>query len=103
MHHDETPAWVLRLLKEMETLKKTVENMRKSQWEYLDFVNRFRRRMMPDPEKDHYPEVVVNGRRLGVTLDGLLYDKANGETISRMDAFRIYSILYRDYKRKTSR
>ncbi|WP_456449730.1 hypothetical protein [Hydrogenimonas sp.] len=97
MRHDETPVWGRRLLEKMETLKKTVENMRKSQWEYLDFLNRFRRRMLPDPERNHYPEVVVNGRRLGVTLDGLLYDKANGETMMPSGTIRYYK------SRKTSR
>ena len=103
MNEAPMPSWAARLLQEMAATRKAVETMRKSQWEYLDFVNRFRKAMMPDPDKNHFPEVVVGGRRIGVTLDGLLYDKATGDTVSRMDAFRIYSILYKDYKRKTGR
>ncbi len=98
-----TPRWAERLLLEMADLKRTVENMRKSQWEYFDFIDRFRRCMKPDPERNIYPEVVVDGRRFGVTLDGLLYDKRSGETVSRTEAFRVYSILYRDYKRRNKR
>jgi len=99
MSVETAPPWAKKLLAEIAGLKKTVENMRKSQWDYFDFVNRFRKAMMPDPERNYFPEVVVNGRRIGVTFDGLLYDKKSGETISRMDAFEIYGILYRDYKR----
>ncbi len=98
-----TPQWAERLLQEMADLKRVVANTRKSQWEYFDFIDRFRRHMMPDPDRNRYPEVVVDGRRLGVTLNGLLYDKQSGQTVSRTEAFRIYSILYRDYKRRTGR
>uniref|UniRef100_UPI002622AC54 hypothetical protein n=1 Tax=Hydrogenimonas sp. TaxID=2231112 RepID=UPI002622AC54 len=68
------PDWAHTLLEEIETLKTMIRESRSSQWDYYDFINRFRKAMMPDPDRNHFPEVVVNGRRIGVTFDGLLYD-----------------------------
>jgi len=92
------PEWAGNLLKEIESLKHEIRNMKRSQWDYYDFIHRFRRRMMPDPNHNHFPEVVVGDRRIGVTLDGLLYDKSDGQTLNRMEAFKIYTLLYRHYR-----
>jgi hypothetical protein len=100
---ENVPAWAIRLQEEIDELKRSILKANRSQWDYFDFINRFRKHMMPDPDRNHFPEVIVGKRRIGVTLDGLLYDKETGNTLNRMDAFRIYSILYRDYTRKRNR
>ena len=99
---EKMPAWARKLHEELDDLKRAIREKNRSQWDYFDFINRFRKYMMPDPDRDHFPEVTVGGRRIGVTFDGLLYDKETGDTLDRMKAFEIYSVLYRDYKRKTA-
>ena len=108
----DTPEWARKLMDEIASIKTLLQQMQScgnrgdegiDRWDYYDFVNRFRRRMQPDPDSGYFPEVRVGERRIGVTFDGLLYDKESGETLSRPDAFETYKTLYRHYRKEVSK
>ena len=67
---------------------------------YYTFVNKLRVVMRADTDSGMYPEVRVDGMRVGVTSDGLLYDKVHGRILPRELAFGIYRRLF-DLHQKT--
>ena len=105
-HCEEMPVWAKELYSELREISKALKkieiekkNEKENDRDYYDFIKRFRKRMQADPVMGHYPEIVVDGRRIGVSFAGLLYDKDNGETLDRPEAFEIYKIVYREYCR----
>jgi len=102
----EVPEWAMALFLELAELREALERCQcretgagSKRWEYFDFITHVREKLRPDPETGDYPEVRVDGRRIGVTFEGFLYDKESGETLPRKDAFTVYRLLYRDRAR----
>ncbi len=93
------PLWAIDLKCRIDALQNELAALREDRWRYYDFINRFRRFMRPDPDRDHYPEVILGQCRIGVTFDGLLYDKDSGNTLERSDAFEVYRMIYEAYRR----
>ena len=50
--------------------------------------------MQAETDRNFYPEVKVDGMRVGVTSGGLLYDKETSRILPRELAFSIYERLY---------
>lgn len=94
------PEWaneILFELKEVKNLLKDIRNPRRNRSknrDYYDFLNEFRRRMKADADKEIYPEVVYNSRRVGVDFKGLLYDKETLNLLPMHEAFRVYEHFY---------
>ncbi len=95
-----TPDWAILILDELKELRQEIEKKKSlcSQWDYYDFVKAYRKKIQPNP--DNYPEVIVDGRHIGVTFAGLLYDKDTGDLIAIIDAFEIYKKLYKKHKQE---
>ncbi len=90
-------------IKEIKESKEIAENPKPTASpteEYYAFVNKLRVVMRADTDSGLYPEVKVDGMRVGVTSSGLLYDKVHGRILPRELAFGIYARLY-DLHKKT--
>ena len=90
-------------IKEIKESKEIAENPKLNASpteEYYAFVNKLRVVMRADTDSGLYPEVKVDGMRVGVTSSGLLYDKVHGRILPRELAFGIYRRLY-DLHQKT--
>lgn len=102
------PQWAKELMQEIRSLKQTVASLqripavkpeeKRHDRSYYDFVKTLRSTLMPNPIDNDYPEVKLDERRLGITNQGLLYDKSTGSTLSREDAFNAYKALYRIHR-----
>jgi len=99
---DTAPLWAQELLKEIRAVRALLETQRSNQkpYDFYDFVNAFRKAMQADTASGRYPEVEVEGCRLGVTRAGLLYDKETSKEIGRTEAFAVYKTLYEQHKRR---
>lgn len=97
-----TPLWAEELLAEIKAVRQLLEVQKPNQkpYDFYDFVNGFRKAMQADTANGHYPEVEVEGCRLGVTRAGLLYDKETSKEIGRTEAFAVYKTLYEQHKRR---
>lgn len=90
-------------IKEIKKSQETIETPKRTaapSEEYYAFVNKLRVVMRADTDNGMYPEVRVDGMRIGVTSIGLLYEKAHGRILPRELAFGIYARLY-DLHKKT--
>lgn len=101
-HTSNIPLWAEELLREIKAVRRVLEeqNSDNKPYAFYDFINAFRKAMQADTDKNEYPEVEVNGRRVGVTNAGLLYDKSTSKLIERTEAFKIYKTLYEQHKRR---
>jgi hypothetical protein len=92
------PDWVDEILDELKSIKASLEannvHIRKVDKTFMDFVNDFRKKMRADTTKKIYPEIIHNGKLLGVTFKGYLYDKSTLKILSTNEAFEIYRELY---------
>lgn len=61
---------------------------------YIKFVNDFRRKMQPDTILGIYPEFHYGKQRLGIDFRGYIYNKDSSETLSALEAKKIYRWLY---------
>ncbi|BDY11972.1 hypothetical protein [Hydrogenimonas cancrithermarum] len=93
------PGWAEEILRKIESIERRMEERKCSPWDFYDFINAFRKKMYPDPDNDRYPEIIVKKRRIGVTFQGLLYNKETSDILSRADAFETYKELYRRFKK----
>ena len=99
----EKPAWAEEMLRELHAIKTLLTQQAQSKEDkrgLYDFINLFRKVMQADPQENSYPEVVLNGTRIGVTFAKLLYNKEDGKVFERSRAFEIYNALYREHLQK---
>lgn len=91
-------GWIKHLLFEIREIKSEIKEIKKQpvppSSDYYSFVNKFRNVMRADIQMNVYPEVKVDGMRVGVTSGGLLYDKVTSRILPRELAFGIYERLY---------
>ncbi len=100
-------GWIKHFIFEIGEIKTEIKEIRETQEkstsvpaatsptsDYYAFVNKFRVVMRADMDSGLYPEVRVDGMRVGVTSSGLLYDKVHGRILPRDLAFGIYERLY---------
>jgi len=100
------PKWASELLTEMRELKQLfLQNLQQQQQQstsnssyrkdgFYEFVQALRNQLKPNVSENRYPEIAHDGRVFGITINGLLYDKATGHTLERSDAFTTYKSLY---------
>lgn len=97
------PEWVGEILQEIKSLKVLLENsgyaIKKVDKNFMEFVNEFREKMRADTIKSIYPEIEHNGKILGVTFKGYLYDKKTLKILPKLEAFDIYRELYQKISR----
>jgi hypothetical protein len=103
------PTWAAEIISELRKIRVLLENNTTEQQNYnsqndqfREFVAQFRKKMQPNTNTNHYPEVLVEDRRIGVDFKGLLYDKKTSKLLSRDEAFRIYRLLYSEHRFKKS-
>jgi len=99
----ERPQWAEDLLRELHVIKTLLvqqSQVRDDSRDFYDFINAFRMAMQAKPEADNYPEVRLDGLRIGVTFTKLLYNKEDGAIFERTKAFEIYKRLYKQHQQK---
>jgi len=98
-----TPLWAQELLTEIKAIRQILQAQQgpKNPYDFYDFVRVFRKVMQADTINNHYPEVEVKGSLLGVTRNGLLYDKSTSKELTRTEAFTAYKILYEQHMTKS--
>ena len=91
---DNRPEWATELLTELKEIKSMLqvasEAKKVHDYTFYDFVNSFRKSMMPNVQN--------NEQRLGVNFKGLLYDKESSYLLSRAEAINVYRYLYKHNK-----
>ena len=99
---DNRPEWATELLTELKEIKSMLqvasEAKKVHDYTFYDFVNSFRKSMMPNVQNNVYPEIQYNEQRLGVNFKGLLYDKESSYLLSRAEAINVYRYLYKHNK-----
>ena len=99
---DNRPEWASELLTELQEIKSIMQETKQEKkvhdYTFYDFVNIFRKNMMPDAQNNIYPEVQYDGKKIGVNYRGLLYYKGNLTLLSTNEAFKVYRYLY-DYEK----
>lgn len=105
--YPEHPSWAAEIISELRKIRIILENNalhhqnnNRQDNGFREFVAQFRKDMQPNTNTNHYPEVMVDGRRIGVDFKGLLYDKKTSKLLSRQEAFRIYRLLYSEHRFK---
>ena len=94
---------MLNELKEIKTLlSSNYKKTSKIDISLKEFVAEFRKKMQPNTNINHYPEVEYKGRVLGVNFKGLLYDKATSNLITTQEAFEVYRYFYNEHLNKIS-
>ncbi len=97
------PIWVNELREELRAIKALLQansstsnltKKRRKSKAYFEFVELFRKKLMADVERDIYPEVHYEGRRIGVNIKGFLYDKATTKSLKAYEAFALYEHFY---------
>lgn len=88
----------LKALKQQLQQKKTINtNMGVSQYgsnDYFLFVATLRNKMKANVEKKYYPSIRIDGKKLGMDFNGLLYDKKTNINLTKSLAFEVYHSLY---------
>ena len=90
------------ILKELKEINKTLKEKAKPNYknrDYYNFINKLRKNLKADVEKNIYPEIKYNNRRIGVTFNGYLYDKETNENLKAYEAYEIYDFLYKNKER----
>ena len=99
---DNRPQWASELLTELREIKSMLQETKQEKkahdYTFYDFVNVFRKSMMPDVQNNIYPEVEYEGKKIGVNYRGLLYYKGDLTLLSRNEAFKVYRYIY-DYEK----
>lgn len=99
---DNRPEWASELLTELQEiksmLKETKQEKKAHDYTFYDFVNVFRKSMMPDVQNNIYPEVEYAGKKIGVNYRGLLYYKGDLSLLSKNEAFKVYRHIYDNKK-----
>lgn len=97
------PPWAMELLEEIKTLKSmiaqqnyhiTTETKNHKAKTYLHFINDFRAKMRPNPQRGTYPEFSVNDKMLALDEEGYIYDRYTLKRLSYLDAQNVYKYLY---------
>lgn len=99
---DNRPKWadeILQELKEIKAILQYRQTEKNHDYTFYNFVNSFRKKMMPDAQNNIYPEVEYQGKKIGVNFKGLLYYKENLRLLSKNEAFKVYRYLY-EHKKK---
>lgn len=84
-------------LKEIKALLKDMNNPRRNKYknkDYFTFVDELRKKLQADTEKEIYPELDYQGKRIGVNFKGFLYDKSTIKNVTSQEAFAIYEYFY---------
>ncbi len=81
------------ILKNQKDPEKNIEKKDKN-YEYYRFVNDFRKRLKADEINGIYPEVHYQGKRIGVNINGYLYDKETAKNLPSYEAFAVYEYFY---------
>ena len=98
---DEIPLWAEDILRELHAVKKLLAQQQQNKQDdrgLYDFINVFREVMQANVQEGHYPEVELDGERIGVSFKKLLYNKSSGEVYERSKAFELYKALYRQHQ-----
>lgn len=92
------PVWAREMMQELTEIKAELRKCREQRVAqsaaYYAFVEKLRVTMRADIDKGVYPEIDIDGMRLGVTFSGLLYDKVTGLTLPRELAYTLYAKLF---------
>jgi len=92
-----------KVMEEIRNIKSMIEDIqsqlnkkrgRKRSKEYYKFVDALRRSMYADVDNNIYPEIKYNGRKLGVDINGMIYDKSDQHVLPTYEAFEVYDFLY---------
>ena len=107
---EEKPQWASELLEEIREVKTLLKEQKEllthksyqpsttypqKRNGFYSFIKEFRISMRANVVKNNYPSFDYYGRKLGVDYSGLLYDKESSRTLSREEAFKVYSYAYR--------
>lgn len=99
---DNRPEWASELLTELKDIKSMLQETKQEKkvhdYSFYDFVNDFRKSMMPNVQNNIYPEVEYDGRKIGVNYRGLLYYKGDLSLLPKNEAFKVYRYLYNHEK-----
>ena len=99
--YPDSPTWAKEILLELRRIRVVLEegNVQRQGMndDFREFVANFRAKMKANVNTNYYPEVTIEGRRIGVDHKGLLYDKQTLRLLNKADAFRIYSKLYKEH------
>jgi len=92
------PDWARAMQQELTAIRTELRKCREGRAEqsaaYFAFVEKLRVTMRADTDKGVYPEIDIDGMRLGVTFGGLLYDKITSLILPRDLAFAVYEKLF---------
>jgi len=98
--YPDSPTWAKEILLELRRIRVVLEegNVQRQGMskDFREFVANFRTKMKANTNTNYYPEVTVEGRRIGVDHKGLLYDKQTLRLLNKADAFRVYDKLYQE-------
>ena len=100
---DETTTDLLiEILKELKEINKTLKQKLKStakkrrDRDYYSFINRLRRDLRTDVDKNFSPEIKYNNKQIGVSLDGYLYNKKTNKNLRAFEAYEVFDFLYKN-------
>jgi len=65
--------------------------------DFFEYVRRFKAEMKEDEIYGIYPEVEIDGLRIGVNSNGELYDKSNNKILPKYKSDAILEKLYNNY------
>lgn len=89
----------LRAIKEHLTSQTSNTQPRKASPEFMNFVKQFRQLMMANTFENIYPEVIFEGRYVGVDYQGYLYDKKTQMRLNMNDATALYKMMYTEHQK----
>ncbi|MCD8477857.1 MAG: hypothetical protein LRY68_08150 [Sulfurospirillum sp.] len=89
----------LRSIKEHLASQASSAQPKKASPEFMNFVKQFRLLMMANTFENIYPEVIYEGRYVGVDYQGYLYDKKTQMRLNMNDASALYKMMYAEHQR----
>ena len=95
---------LIAILKELKEINKTLKQTSKTTYnkkgrDYYNFINKLRKDLRADVDKNIYPEIIYNNKKIGVTFNGYLYDKETNNNLRAFEAYEIYDFLYKNRNR----
>jgi hypothetical protein len=100
----ERPLWADEILTELKEIKQLLKNSSKREKKYpkdkayFKFVNDLRDKLRASIADNRYPEIIYNGRALGINFKGWIYDKSDSKVLPAHEAFKVYRFLYENKK-----
>jgi len=91
---EDKPKWADDILCELREIKLLLQERKKQDNNFYDFIRNFRNSMKADGVNNTYPTYYYRNKKIGVDFKGLLYDKMNSKLLSKSEAFKVYRYAY---------